>query len=76
MPWDAAKALSVYRSVFPDDSIFPGTGDPREMDIVAEMNAVKTAPTVDAAAEVIEWWGWDNEMTAVDAAKRIRRFKV
>jgi hypothetical protein len=72
--WDAKRALDVYRRVFPDDPIFPGDGDPREREIVEEMNAVKMAATPEEGAKAIEWWGWDEDWTAVQAARRIRRF--
>lgn len=72
--WHTQRALEVYRRVFPDDPIFPGDGDPREREIVEEMNAVKMAATAEDGAKAIEWWGWDENWTAVQAARRIRRF--
>lgn len=74
--WTTERALEVYTQVFPDDPIKPGDGDCRESDIVAEMNAVKFADTAKEGAAVIEWWEWDEEYTALDAAIRIRRFKA
>lgn len=76
MPWGVDRALYVYRTVFPDDPIYPGKSDPREQDICDEMNAVKFAATAEEGAEAIEWWGWDEDFTAIQAANRIRRFKA
>ena len=72
--WTTERALEVYRAVFPDDKIYQGKGDAREEDIVGEMNAVKTANSLVDAAHEIEWWYGDFQ-AAIDAAKRIRRFK-
>ena len=72
--WAIERALEVYRTVFPDDKIYPGKGDSREEEIVYEMNAVKTANSLVDAANEIEWWYGDFQ-AAIDSAKRIRRFK-
>ena len=72
--WTPERALEVYRTVFPDDKIYQGKGDSREEEIVAEMNAVKTANSLVDAAHEIEWWYGDLQ-AAIDSAKRIRRFK-
>ena len=76
MTWNIEKSLRVYRTVFPDDRIYHGKGDPREKDICDEMNAVKFAATAEDGAKYIEWWGWDDEFSALQAARRIRRFKA
>ena len=73
-PWTTERALKVYRTVFPDDRIYPDQGDPREAEIAEEMNEVKTAKTLDDAVNVIAWWNWCDE-NAREAARRIRRFK-
>ena len=73
--WSVTRALAVYRTVFPDDPIYPGDRDPRQNEIVSEVNAVRMADSVKDAAEIIDWWGWDDEWTAIKAAVRIRRFK-
>ena len=72
--WAIERALEVYRTVFPDDKIYPGKGDAREEEIIDEMNAVKTANCLVDAAYKIEWWYGDLQ-AAIDSAKRIRRFK-
>jgi len=77
MTWDTARALEVYRTVFPDDPVRPEDHDPREQEIVEEMNSVRNAQTAQEGAEIIGWWGWDHQdMSAIAAARRIRRFKA
>ena len=73
--WTTERALEVYRTVFPDDKIYPGRGDTREKEIVEEMNDVKTAESLLDAAKVISWWYCDDAIRSMDAARRIRRFK-
>ena len=74
--WDNKRALEVYSKVFPDDKISPSDCDPREFDIVEEMNMIKMADTVDEAVKVIAWWGWWGDTTAEQTVKRIRRFSA
>ena len=72
--WSDKRALQVYTKIFPLDRV--ADNDPRRESIVNEMNAGRFAPTPERAAMEIAWWGWDDEFTALDAARRIRRFKA
>lgn len=72
--WTKERALTVYRAVFPNDPV--GKNDPRADAIAEEMNAVKFAATPEEGAKAIEWWGWYDEFPALDAARKIRRYRA
>lgn len=71
--WSDARALAVYRRLFPNDPVWPGE-DQRASAIAEEMRSVKYAATVEAAAEAIEWWGeWPDDRSLLETVRRIRR---
>ena len=59
----------LYLRVWPDDDPWPldGKPDQRQLDIVAEVRAMRAAPSLDAACDVVAWW------TGLGGGKQLRR---
>jgi hypothetical protein len=66
-----SKYLLAYERLCPTDKLTED--DPRKADIIAEMKAVAKAKTNREAADIIRWWGWDNDQQLTSFVYRARK---
>ena len=65
----SSKYIKIYEQLCPNDLIT--IDDYRRDVIIAEMRAIHRAKTVEEAARIIEWWGWDYNV--MDSRKWVRK---
>ena len=65
------KAAEIYMKCCPNDVI--DKEDPRYLSICREIKAIAKAKTPQAAAKIIEWWGWDYPQQMYEFIRKVKR---